>query len=184
MPRDPDIARVLISRDRIARKVREMGQAITRDYAGRELLLVGVLRGAVVFLSDLMRQIELPVRVAFVRCAAYGDRTESAGAALLQDLDEPLAGRHVLVVEDIVDSGVTLKALLEELARRGAASVKVAALLDKPSRRKVDVRADYVGFQVPDEWVVGYGLDYAQRYRNLPAVAVLKSEVYRKPGNG
>jgi len=179
-----DIGEVLISEEQIAQKVREMGQAITRDYAGREILLVGVLRGGAVFLSDLMRRIECPVRVDFLRCHAYGDRTEAGDAALLHDLRESIEGRDVLLVEDIVDTGVTLKRCLESLAERGAASVRVAALLDKPSRRKVEVKVDYVGFQVPDAWVVGYGLDFAQRYRNLPFVAVLKPEVYRRGDNG
>ena len=178
-----DIREVLIGEEEIARKVRELGETISRDYAGREIRLVGVLTGAAVFLCDLMRRIQAPVRIDFLRCRSYGDGTESSGISLLQDLREPIAGCHVLVVEDIVDTGVTLNRLLEDLAERGAASVRVVALLDKPSGRKVAVKVDYVGFQVPDEWVVGYGLDLAERYRNLPFVGVLKSQVYGKEGN-
>jgi hypoxanthine phosphoribosyltransferase len=179
-----DIREVLFTEQQIAAKVRELGDAITRDYAGREILLVGVLRGGAVFLSDLMRRIGVPVRVDFLRCHAYGDATQTSGAALLQDLREPVAGREVLVVEDIVDTGATLKRCLDSLRERGAASVRVAAFLDKPAGRQVEIRPDYVGFEVPDEWVVGYGLDYAQRYRNLPFVGVLKPEVYRRGESG
>jgi len=177
-----DVREVLIGEEEIARKVQELGEAISRDYAGREIRLVGVLTGAAVFLSDLMRRIRAPVQVDFLRCRSYGDGTESSGVSLLQDLVEPVEGCHVLVVEDIIDTGTTLNRLLNDLEARGAASVQVVALLDKPSRRKVPVKVDYVGFTVPDEWVVGYGLDFAQRYRNLPFVGVLKPRVYQQQG--
>lgn len=177
---DNDVKEVLLSAEQIQARVKEMAEQIATDYRGREPVLVGVLDGAVVFLADLMRALPIAVRVDFVKWSSYGDATVSSGEVqVLKDLGSSIEGKHVLVVEDIVDTGLTLRYLLENFENRSVASLAVAALLDKPSRRKVDVKLDYVGFQVPDEFVVGYGLDLAQRYRNLPYVAVLKPEVYR-----
>ena len=174
-----DIEKVLLTQEQIAAKVKELAAQINRDYEGKEPVLVTVLNGAVVFLADLMRQLTIPLSVDFVKWVSYGKDTRSSGVVrILKDLDESIESRHVLVVEDIVDTGLTLDYLLENLRARNAASVKVVALLDKPSRRKTDVKADYEGFKVPDAFVVGYGLDYGGRYRNLPFVGVLKPQIY------
>ena len=178
-----DIDRVLIDEQQIAAKVAEMAETISRDYAGKNPVLVAVLNGAVVFLSDLIRRLRIPVTIDFVKWSSYGDATRSSGVVrILKDLDESIEGRHVLIVEDIIDTGLTLHYLLENLRSRAPASVKVIALLDKPSRRRVEVRADYQGFDVPDAFVVGYGLDYAGRYRHLPYIGVLKPDVYAGSG--
>lgn len=176
----PDVQEILYSEEQIAARVRELARAISRDYAGRELHLVGVLKGAVAFTADLMRRLEeVPVRLDFIAVSSYGQRSETSGEVhLLKDLDEEAAGRHLLLVEDIVDSGLTLDYLVTVLRARRPASLRVCAFLDKPARRKVAVSLDYVGFTVPDRFIVGYGLDYAGRYRNLPYVAALKPEVY------
>jgi len=175
----PDLREVLFTAEQIRVRVGEMARDIAADYREREPVLVAVLDGAVVFLADLMRALPIPVRADFVKWSSYGDSSASSGEVqLLKDLSFSVEGKHVLVVEDIIDTGLTLHYLLETLAARDAASIAVAALLDKPSRRKIEVKLDYVGFQVPDEFVVGYGLDFAQRHRNLPYVAVLKPEVY------
>jgi hypoxanthine phosphoribosyltransferase len=178
-----DIGEVLIDEQRIAAKVGEMAETISRDYADKDPVLVAVLNGAVVFLSDLMRRLRIPVTIDFVKWSSYGDSTRSSGVVrILKDLDESVEGRHVLVVEDIIDTGLTLHYLLENLRSRSPASVKVVALLDKPSRRRVEIRADYLGFEIPDAFVVGYGLDYARRYRHLPYIGVLKPDVYSGSG--
>jgi len=177
----PDVQQVLFSAQQIEARVKELAAQISADYRGREPVLVGVLDGAVVFLSDLMRALTIPLRIDFVKWSSYGDASVSSGEVqMLKDLSFSVEGKHILVVEDIVDTGLTLRYLLENLHTRDAESIAVAALLDKPSRRRVKVELDYVGFQVPDQFVVGYGLDFAQRYRNLPYVAVLKPEVYAK----
>jgi len=174
-----DVERVLIDEQSIQAKIKELGEAISRDYAGRDLVVVGVLKGAVIFTSDLFRAITTPAELDFVRISSYGASTKSTGVhRVLLDLDYTLEGRHVLLVEDIVDTGLTLKFLKEYLAQRSPASLKVAALLDKPSRRKTDVSVDYLGFQVPDLFVVGNGLDYSEKYRNLRDICVLKPEIY------
>jgi len=176
----PDVKEILLTAEQIRALVAGMAERIAADYRDREPVLVGVLDGAVVFLADLMRALPIPVRVDFVKWSSYADGSSSSGEVqLLKDLSFSVEGRHVLVVEDIVDTGLTLRYLMENMETREVASLAVAALLDKPSRRKVAVKLDYVGFEVPDEFVVGYGLDYAQRYRNLPYVAVLKPEIYR-----
>jgi hypoxanthine phosphoribosyltransferase len=172
---DPALGEVLVTSEDLQRRVAELGSQINADYAGRPLLLVGVLKGAVFFLSDLMRYIEVPVEVDFMAVASYGSATDSSGVVrILKDLDAAIEGRDVLIVEDIVDSGLTLQYLLRNLGSRNPASLEVCALLTKPERRKVDLPTRYVGFEIPNRFVVGYGLDYAERYRNLPFVAVLE----------
>jgi hypoxanthine phosphoribosyltransferase len=172
--RDDAVGEILVQPDALSRRVRELGREISADYEGRDLLLVGVLKGAVFFLSDLMRHIEVPCEVDFMAVASYGSSTDSSGVVrILKDLDVPIEGRHVLIVEDIVDSGLTLQYLLRNLGARDPKTIEVCALLTKPSRRKVSVEPHYVGFEIPDRFVVGYGLDHAERYRNLPYVAVL-----------
>jgi len=166
------IGETLVPADALARRVTELAQEVSRDYAGRDLLLVGVLKGAVFFLSDLMRQLEVPCEVDFMAVASYGSATKSSGVVrILKDLDAVIEGRDVLIVEDIVDSGLTLQYLLRNLAGRNPRSLEVCALLIKPERRKVELNARYVGFEIPDRFAIGYGLDYAERYRNLPYVA-------------
>ncbi|MCW2967576.1 MAG: hpt [Solirubrobacteraceae bacterium] len=173
--RDPSIGEILVQPDDLRRKVADLGRQISEDYADRDLLLVGVLKGAVFFLSDLMREISVPCEVDFMAVASYGSATDSSGVVrILKDLDASIEGRHVLIVEDIVDSGLTLQYLLRNLAARGPASVEVCALLTKPDRRKIDLDARYVGFEIPDKFAIGYGLDHAERYRNLPYVAALQ----------
>jgi len=169
-----EIGEVLVDAQALQKRVAELGKDISRDYAGRSLLLVGVLKGAVFFLSDLMRFIDIPVEVDFMAVASYGSATDSSGVVrILKDLDVVIEGRDVLIVEDIVDSGLTLQYLLRNLGSRDPASLEVCALLTKPERRKVDLPTRYVGFEIPDRFVVGYGLDFAERHRNLPYVAAL-----------
>ena len=175
----PDVREVLIPSAEIQEKVRAMGARITQDYAGERLLLVGVLRGAVVVMSDLMRSINLPCELDFMDISSYGSGTSSSGVVrILKDLEEDLTGRHVLIVEDIVDTGLTLSYLRRSLLARKPASLEICALLTKPSRRRVEIEVKYLGFEVPDEFVVGYGLDFAGAYRNLPDICVLKEEVF------
>jgi hypoxanthine phosphoribosyltransferase len=172
---EPAVGEVLVSAEELQRRVAELGAEISRDYAGRQLLLVCVLKGAVFFLGDLMRAIEIPVEVDFMAVASYGSATDSSGVVrILKDLDVAIEGRDVLIVEDIVDSGLTLQYLMRNLGSRDPRTLEVCALLTKPERRKVDLPTRYVGFEIPDRFVVGYGLDYAERYRNLPFVAVLE----------
>jgi hypoxanthine phosphoribosyltransferase len=172
--RSAPLGEILVQPDDLQRRVRELGEQITRDYDGRDLLLICVLKGAVFFLSDLMRRIDLPCEVDFMAVASYGDATESSGVVrILKDLDAPIEDRHVLIVEDIVDSGLTLEYLLRNLVQRGPASLEVCALLTKPARRKTQIQAKYVGFEIPNRFVIGYGLDHAERHRNLPYVAEL-----------
>ena len=172
--RDPAIGKVLVQPDELAHRVRALGQQISEDYKGKDLFLVGVLKGAVFFLSDLMRHLNVPCEVDFMAVASYGSSTDSSGVVrILKDLDAPIEGREVLIVEDIVDSGLTLSYLLRTLNARNPASLEVCALLTKPERRKVDLPIRYVGFEIPNQFAIGYGLDHAERYRNLPYVAVL-----------
>jgi tRNA(Ile)-lysidine synthase len=171
---DPAIGEILVPSEDLNRRVRELGEEVSRDYAGKNLLLIGVLKGAVFFLSDLMRHIDIPVEVDFMAVASYGSATKTSGVVrILKDLDAAIEGRDVLIVEDIVDSGLTLQYLLRNLAGRNPASLEVCALLTKPARRKVDLSTRYVGFEIPDRFAIGYGLDHAERYRNLPYVAAL-----------
>jgi hypoxanthine phosphoribosyltransferase len=172
--RDAAIAEILVQADDLQHRIRELGAEITRDYADRDLLLVCVLKGAVFFLSDLMRAVEVPCEVDFMAVASYGSSTDSSGVVrILKDLDAPIEGRDVLIVEDIVDSGLTLQYLLRTLSARGPATLEVCALLTKPERRKVALPTRYVGFEIPNRFAIGYGLDHAERFRNLPYVAAL-----------
>jgi hypoxanthine phosphoribosyltransferase len=175
-----DIAEILVSEEEIKAKVTELGRRISKDYGDQELVLIGLLRGAIVFLSDLMRAINIPVRLDFIGIQSYGVSTESGAVRLVMDLETDIAGRHVLVVEDIVDTGKTLSYLVENLRARQPASLRLCALLDKPDRRQVPIDVDYVGFEIPDKFVVGYGLDFAEGYRNLPFVGVLKEHLYKE----
>jgi hypoxanthine phosphoribosyltransferase len=169
------IGETLVQPERLAERVRELGAEVSADYAGRDLLLVGVLKGAVFFLSDLMRHLTVPCEVDFMAVASYGSSTDSSGVVrILKDLDAPIEGRDVLIVEDIVDSGLTLSYLLRTMRAREPASLEVCALLTKPERRKVDLPIRYTGFEIPNQFVIGYGLDYGEKFRNLPFVAVLK----------
>ena len=175
-----DLEKVLLSKEQIDTRLTEMAAEIDADYAGRELLLVGVLRGAVMVMADLSRKIHLPIEMDWMAVSSYGSGTKSSGVVrILKDLDTDLHGRDVLIVEDIIDSGLTLSWLLANLRSRGPASVEIATLLRKPEAAKVAVDVRYVGFDIAPEFVVGYGLDYAERYRNLPFVGTLKPEVYR-----
>ena len=174
-----DLSRILVKREDIAQAVKKLGQEISRDYEGKELMLVGILKGAVVFFSDLVREIDLPVKMEFMAVSSYGASTKTTGVVnLVKDITVDITGMHVLIVEDIVDSGMTLSYLKKYLSTRGAASIKIATLLDKPERRRVDLKADYFCFTIPDEFVVGYGLDYAEKYRNLPDIGVLDPRIY------
>lgn len=174
--RDDAIGEILVQPDELARRVRELGAQISEDYAGRDLLLIGVLKGAMFFLSDLMRRLDVPCEVDFMAVASYGSATDSSGVVrILKDLDAAIDGRDVLIVEDIVDSGLTLQYLLRNLGARNPGSMEVCALLTKPERRKVELEPRYVGFEIPNRFVIGYGLDHAERYRNLPFVAALNS---------
>ena len=174
-----DVSEVLITSEQITEKVREMGERITQDYAGERLLLVGVLRGAVVVMGDLMRCINLPCEIDFMDISSYGSGTSSSGVVrILKDLEEDITGRHVLLVEDIVDTGLTLSYLVRSLLARKPASLEICALLTKPTRRRAELDVKYLGFEVPDEFVVGYGLDYAGAYRNLPDICILNEEVF------
>jgi hypoxanthine phosphoribosyltransferase len=173
--RERDIERVLISEQQIQDKLRDLGEQITRDYEGRELLLLGVLKGAFVMMADLSRHIRIPLEVDFMAVASYGAATKTSGVVrILKDLDAVIAGRDVIIVEDIVDSGLTLQYLLRNLKAREPASLAVCALLTKPERLQVDLSPRYVGFEIPNRFAIGYGLDHAERYRNLPYVAALE----------
>lgn len=175
------IKEILVTEEEIQKKVKELGEQITRDYQGKNLMLVGILKGAVMFLSDLAKNIRMPVMIDFMAVSSYGNSTESSGIVrIIKDLDCSVHDKDILIVEDIIDTGLTLSYLTDNLKKRKAKSVKIVTLLDKPERRKVEVPVDYVGFVIPDEFVIGYGIDYAEKYRNLPFVAALKEEVYKK----
>lgn len=176
-----DIASILISSDQLQQRVAELGTQIAADYAeSPDLLLVGVLKGSVMFLVDLARAIDLPLAIDFMAISSYGQSTVSSGVVrVLKDLDTDISGRHVLIIEDIIDSGLTIEYLTDQLQRRSPASLRICALLNKPERRTSNVTIDYLGFDIPNEFAVGYGLDYAERYRNLPYIGVLKEDIYR-----
>ncbi|AMB93850.1 hypoxanthine phosphoribosyltransferase [Aerococcus sanguinicola] len=174
-----DIQEVLLSQEEIAETVDRLGQELTEDYRGKNPLVIGILKGSVVFMTDLVRRMDCPLEMDFMSVSSYGSGTESSGQVkILKDLDQSVEGRHILIVEDIIDTGRTLKKVCELMAHRKAASVKVCALLNKPERRVVDMTCDYTGRDVPDEFVVGYGLDYNEKYRALPYIGILKAEVY------
>lgn len=174
-----DLAKVLLTEEQIRRRVRELGEMISRDFEDEEVVLVGILKGAVVFFADLMREIKLPVAIDFMAVSSYGSATKTSGVVrILKDLDKDITGKNVIIVEDIVDSGMSLSFLKEYLRSRGAKTLKICVLLDKPERRRCPIEVDYCGFQIPDEFVVGYGLDYAEHYREIPLIGVLKPEVY------
>lgn len=177
---EKDIAKILVSREQLTKRVQELGQAISHDYAGKDLLLICILKGAFIFLGDLSRAIRIPHAVEFMAISSYGGtRTESSGVVRINmDLNVSIEKRNVLIVEDIVDTGHTLSYIIENLSTRDPASLKICALLNKASRREVEVAMGYVGFDIPNEFVVGYGLDYNETYRNLPFIGVLKKELY------
>jgi hypoxanthine phosphoribosyltransferase len=169
------IGRVLLTREQIMDRLAELGKEISEDYEGEEILLVGILKGSVVFLADLMRQIKVPLQIDFMAVSSYGKSTHSSGVVrILKDLDADIEGRHVLIVEDIVDTGLTLSYLVENLLSRKPASLKICTFLDKPERRQTQIIPDYNGYEIPDEFVVGYGLDYNEKYRNLPYIGVVE----------
>ncbi|MCF8568252.1 hypoxanthine phosphoribosyltransferase [Alicyclobacillus tolerans] len=177
----PDLERILFTEEQILDKVAQMGTALTADYKGKSPLFICVLKGAVMFMVDLVKRVDIPLEMDFMATSSYGDSSKSSGVVrIMKDLDRPVEGRHVVIIEDIVDTGLTLKYLRDVLIHRQASSVKIAALFDKKEGRQVDIAADYSGFQVPNEFIVGYGLDYAEQYRNLPYVGVLKREIYAK----
>lgn len=176
-----DIKEILISKNELEEKIKELGKILSKDYQGKNPLLVCVLKGAVLFMSDLVRFIEIPVEMDFMAVSSYGASTESTGVVrIIKDLDSTVEGRDIVIVEDIIDSGLTLSYLIDLLNRRNVSSIKVVTLLDKPHRRTVSLKPDYCGFTIPDEFVVGYGLDYAEKYRNLPYIGILKPEVYSR----
>lgn len=175
-----DIDRVFFSESEIAAKVKELGAAISRDFKDKEPLMVGILKGSFIFMADLMRSIQVPCEIEFMAVSSYGNSTKTTGAVkITKDLNHDIEGRHILLIEDILDSGVTLSYLRNYLSGRNPASITICTLLDKPDRRKADIHADYYGFICPDAFIVGYGLDYAERYRNLPYIGVLKPEIYK-----
>ncbi len=178
---EKDIKEILVDEEKIKSVVKKLGEEITEYYAGKELMVVCILKGAVIFFSDLVREIKIPLNIDFMAVSSYGKMTESSGAVqILKDLETSVEGKHLLIVEDIVDTGLTLKYLIGILKARGAASIKTCTFLDKPSRRKVDVQIDFSGLEIPDAFVVGYGLDFAENYRHLPYVAVLKPQIYEE----
>lgn len=174
-----DIAEILLSEEEIKQRVLELGKQISEDYRGKDVVIVGVLRGAFIFLADLVRAIDMPVAIDFISVSSYGAGTSSTGVVrFLKDLDEEVSGRHVLLVEDIIDSGITLNYLMENMKTRKPLSVRICTLLSKPERRKVEIDVAYNGFTIPDHFVVGYGLDYSEKYRNLSYVGILDPKVY------
>lgn len=176
-----DIKEVLITEGQISEKVKELGEKISKDYKDKDLLVVGILKGSVLFAADLIRSITIPCEIDFMAVSSYGNSTESSGVVrILKDLEHGIEGKDILIVEDIIDSGVTLDYLLKYLKARKANSIEIATLLTKPGRRKVDIKVKYCGFEIPDEFLVGYGLDYSEKYRNMPYIGILKEEVYQK----
>lgn len=178
---EQDVEKVLISKEELESRIAELGRRIAEDYAGEPLTMVGILKGASIFFADLARAVDLPLQMDFMSVSSYGSGTSSSGVVkIIKDLDADVTGRHILLVEDIIDTGITLAYLKEYLSNRGAKSVRICALLDKPVRREKAVSVDYVGFTMPDEFLIGYGIDYAENYRNLPYVAALKHSIYEK----
>lgn len=176
-----DIEKILVSNAEIAKRADEIAAQINADYKGKPILVVGILRGASIFLADIFKRLEGDVELDFMSLSSYGNGTNSSGEVkMIKDLSEPVDGKNILIIEDIIDTGITLSYLIKVLEARNPESIKLCALLDKPSRRKVELKGDYIGFEIPDEYVVGYGLDYAEKYRNLPDVCVLSKTVYEK----
>lgn len=175
-----DVKEILYSPEELTRRIKEMGEKISKDYKGKELVLIGVLKGSVMFMSDLMKEISIPCSMDFMAVSSYGNSTTTTGVVrILKDLDYAIEGKHVLIIEDIIDSGVTLKYLMEYLRNRKPESLEIACLLNKPERRRVEIKVQYIGFNVPDHFLIGFGLDYAEKYRNLPYIGILKEEVYK-----
>jgi hypoxanthine phosphoribosyltransferase len=176
-----DIQEILYSEEQIHAKIKELGEIISSDYEGRNPLVICVLKGAFIFMADLVKNITVPLELDFMAVSSYGQSTKSSGVVkIIKDLDVPVEGRHILIVEDIIDSGLTLSYLIDVLERRNALSISVVALFNKPARRTVELEPDYAGYVLPDEFVVGYGLDYAEKYRNLPFIGILKPEIYTR----
>lgn len=176
---EKDIKKILISEEEVSIRIKELGREITEAYKEKDLMVVGILKGAVVFMAELCKRIDLPIDMDFMSVSSYGKSASSTGEVkIIKDLDGSVAGKDILIVEDIIDTGLTLSYLTDNLKKRGANSVKIITLLDKPGRRNIQVKVDYLGFEVPNEFIVGYGLDYSEMYRNLPYVAALKEEVY------
>jgi len=175
-----DVKEILYSPEELAGRIKEIGEKISIDYKGKDLVLIGVLKGSVMFMADLMKAISIPCSMDFMAVSSYGNSTTTSGVVrILKDLDDEIEGKDVLIIEDIIDSGITLKYLMEYLRGRKPESIEIACLLNKPERRRVELKAKYIGFDVPDFFLVGFGLDYAQKYRNLPYIAILKEEIYK-----
>jgi hypoxanthine phosphoribosyltransferase len=175
-----DLKKILIDKDKLQNRIMELGKEISKDYKGKDLLVICVLKGGVLFMSDLVQNIDIPLEMDFMAVSSYGNSTHSSGVVrIIKDLDASIENKDLLIVEDIVDSGLTLSYLMDLLKSRGIKSIKVCSLLEKPENKVSNVNVDYIGFQVPDEFVVGYGLDYAQKYRNLPYIGVLKEDIYK-----
>lgn len=174
-----DVERILITEDKLCERIKELGKEISRDYSGKKILAVGILKGSVVFLADLIRNIDSEVSIDFMTVSSYGNSAQTSGVLKIKkDLDTDISGKDVLIVEDIIDSGITLSKLKEELEKRNPASLKICTLLNKPERRTAEVDVEYIGFDIPNEFIIGYGLDYAEKYRDLPFVGILKREIY------
>lgn len=172
------VGKIMITQEQISQRAREIGEQITRDYAGKDIVLVGILRGAVLWMGDIMKNVDLDMEIDFMAVSSYGSSTKSSGVVkIIKDLDSDIEGKHVIIVEDIVDSGITLNYLKHYLENRETESVRICTLLDKPAGRKADIQVDYIGFEVEDRFIVGYGLDFDQRYRNLPYISFLKDEM-------
>lgn len=178
---DNDIQEILFSSDILLEKIRELAKKISKDYRGKELVVVGILKGSVIFAAELIKNISIKCEIDFMAVSSYGNSTETSGVVrILKDLDNNIEGKDILIVEDIIDTGTTLKYLFEYLKARRANSIEIVALLNKPARRKVNMDVKYIGFEIPDAFIVGYGIDYAEKYRNLPYIGILKPEVYEK----
>lgn len=176
-----DLREILFSEEDLSAKIKELAQRISEDYKGKDLVVVGILKGSVIFAAELIKNITIPCEIDFMAVSSYGNSTETSGIVkILKDLDQNIEGKHLLIVEDIVDTGVTLNYLLKYLKARKASGIEIVALLNKQARRKAEISVKYIGFEVPDEFIVGYGIDYAEKYRNLPCIGVLKPEIYEK----
>lgn len=176
-----DIESIFLDKEVIANRVHELGAEISKDFAGEEVMLVGILKGASIFLSDLVREISLPAYIDYMVVSSYGNSAETSGVVrIIKDLEDDIDGKNIIIVEDIIDTGLTLEYLRKNLLSRNPKSLKICTLLDKPARREREIKVDYKGFEVPDEFIIGYGIDYAEKYRNLPFIGLLKREVYEK----